>query len=137
MTMTPTDRPEVSKRVLVVDDSVATVRMMKVVLKRSGFDVRTALDGDEALDVARTFLPEIALLDLTLPGMTGEQIAQELRKEVSLARTLIVAISGYPNRGIPPGFDHLMVKPVDHDALVKLMNNHLSVETAGQAVAGN
>ena len=110
------------KRVLVVDDSVDTARMMKVLLKREGFEARTAFDGPQAIEAAAEFLPDAVLLDLTLPGMSGRDVALELRRNESLAGVLIVAISGHALVEPPPGFDHMMVKPFDHDALIKLLS---------------
>ena len=109
------------KRVLIVDDSVDTARMMKILLKHAGHDTRTAYDGEEALQVAGEFLPEVVLLDLTLPGLSGQEVATHLRANPAQARTLIVAVSGYEDQGIPPGFDDLLVKPVDHDALLAVI----------------
>jgi CheY-like chemotaxis protein len=109
------------KRVLVVDDSVDTARMMKVLLRYEGHEVRTAHDGHEALTAARDFLPEVVLLDLRMPGLSGRDVAAALRQDGELSRALIVAISGCDEDGPPPGFDHLMVKPVNHDALRKLL----------------
>ncbi len=109
------------ERVLVVDDSVDTARMMKVMLKRAGFEVRTAHVGPEAIETAGSFLPAVVLLDLALPGMTGQEVAAELRGDEALAGALIVAISGYGDQGVPPGFDHLLVKPVDQDELLRLI----------------
>jgi CheY-like chemotaxis protein len=110
------------KRVLVVDDSADTARMMKVLLKRHGFEARIANDGDEALAVATSFLPDILLLDLVLPGLSGQEVAAEVRKQPALAGARIVAVSGYGHQGIPPHFDDLIVKPVDHEALLRLLS---------------
>ncbi len=119
--MSPQDVSTRGTRVLVVDDSADTARMMKVMLKRAGFEVRTAHDGPGAIETAGRFLPAIVLLDLALPGMSGQEVAAELRANEPLADALIVAISGYGDQGVPPGFDHLLVKPVDHDDLLRLI----------------
>jgi CheY-like chemotaxis protein len=111
------------KRVLVVDDSVDTTMMMKLLLKYLGYSVRTAHDGNEALRVAVEFNPTAVLLDLSLPDMPGEEVAAELRRNPALSDALIVAISGYGDEGVPAGFDHRLVKPVDHDALLKMLSD--------------
>jgi CheY-like chemotaxis protein len=111
------------KRVLVVDDSIDTARMMKILLKQAGYEARTAYDGEDALRVAGDFLPDIVLLDLTLPVMTGQEVAAELRNDGRFSGALIVAISGYGDQGVPPGFNHLLVKPVDHDALRAMLSS--------------
>jgi CheY-like chemotaxis protein len=111
------------KRVLVVDDSIDTTRMMKLLLKYLGYSVRTAHDGKEALRVAAEFIPASVLLDLSLPDMPGEEVAVELRRNPALSDALIVAISGYGDEGVPVGFDHRLVKPVDLDVLLKTLSH--------------
>lgn len=134
--MNATDGCASGKRVLIVDDSVDTVRMMKVLLKREGHEARTAHDGTEALEIAGSFHPEIVLLDLMLPGMTGQEVAAELRKGEAAGGALIVAVSGYGDQGVPPGFDQLLVKPLDHDALRKILGARGSAaETPSPPVA--
>lgn len=131
--MSMTTGNELSRRVLVVDDSVDTAKMMKVLLKREGYEVRTAYDGAEALQAAGEFAPAIVLLDLTLPGITGQEVALELRKLKATANALIIAVSGYGHQGVPPGFDHLLIKPLDHDALKSLLSAY--AEARGPIVA--
>jgi DNA-binding response OmpR family regulator len=115
--MIPQDGCGQGKRVLIVDDSVDTAQMVKILLKLEGYEARTAFDGREALKTAGTFLPDVVLLDLTLPDMTGQQVAAELRKDAVTAGALVIAVSGYDDLDVPPGFDHFLVKPMDHDAL--------------------
>ncbi|MEW4566238.1 response regulator [Tautonia sp. JC769] len=119
--MSDQDDPAPGTRVLIVDDNVDTVRMMKILLKRKGFQVQTANDGAEALNAAATFRPEVVLLDLTMPGMSGQAVASALREGATTADALIVAVSGYGDQGVPEAFDHLLVKPVDHEALMTLL----------------
>jgi len=109
------------RRVLIVDDNVDTAQMMKVLLRYEGHDVRIAHSGHDALKVARDFLPDVVLLDLFMPGMSGLEVATALRKDAAAYGALIIAVSGYDEDGVPPGFDHLMVKPVNHEALLKLI----------------
>jgi CheY-like chemotaxis protein len=104
-------------RVLVVDDSQDTARMMRVLLKGQGYEVKLAFTGREALDVAEGFRPEVVLLDMTLPDMSGAEVAAELRRAEGFEETAFVAVSGYGSDRIPTAFDGLFVKPVDHDAL--------------------
>ncbi len=104
-------------RILVVDDSVDTARMMAVLLKAEGHQVKTAFDGPDALQMALEFRPEVVLLDLTLPGMSGEAVAEELRRTEGFDGVAIVSLSGYDAEMTSRVFDHHFVKPVDHDAL--------------------
>jgi two-component system CheB/CheR fusion protein len=71
--------------------------------------------------------PEIALLDIGLPGLDGYRVSERLRGDAGLAGMLIVAISGYdadmhPGRSRRAGFDHHLVKPIDIDALLSLLS---------------
>ncbi|QDV38217.1 response regulator [Tautonia plasticadhaerens] len=119
--MNDLDGPAPARRVLIVDDSVDTTRMMRVLLKGEGFQVLAATDGAEALAAARDFRPDVVLLDLTMPGMTGQEVAEALRNGGDTAGAQIIAVSGYGVQGVPPGFDHLLVKPVDFEALLNLI----------------
>ena len=83
--MNAQERRDPGKRVLIVDDSVDTAKMMKVLLRYEGHDVRTAHDGHEGLTAAREFLPDVVLLDLMMPGMSGLEVAAALRQDGAVA----------------------------------------------------
>jgi CheY-like chemotaxis protein len=104
-------------RILVVDDSRDTARMMRLLLSGQGYEVKLAFAGGEAIGLAEGFRPDVVLLDLTLPDMSGAEVAEELRRAEGLERTTFVAISGHGPDRIPAVFDGQFVKPVDHDAL--------------------
>ena len=112
-----------AKRVLVVDDSVDVTRMMELVLEPEGFEVRSVHDGPEALAAARSQLPDIVLLDVSLPTMGGVEVAMELRITEGLEDALIVAVTGHGDEVLPDPspFDHHVMKPVDPDRLVRLL----------------
>ncbi|MBV8756918.1 MAG: response regulator [Deltaproteobacteria bacterium] len=104
-----------AKRVLIVDDNADALAMLRLVLEELGCSVETAIDGPSALDKARTFHPEIALLDIGLPVMDGYELARRLREHESVH---LVAVTGYGQesdrkRAMAAGFDHHLVKPVD------------------------
>ncbi len=71
ISMTSDEQPDPRKRILIVDDHADNARMMKVLLKRQGYDVIIALDGRAAIDVATAIRPAVILMDLTLPGLSG------------------------------------------------------------------
>jgi CheY-like chemotaxis protein len=105
------------KRVLLVDDSVDAATAMALLLEADGFDVRTAHDATEALAVSDTFMPQIVLLDIGLPGMDGYRLAAEMRARPATADALLIAVTGYGQahdrqRSKEAGFDHHLVKPV-------------------------
>ncbi|HEY0790737.1 MAG TPA: PAS domain-containing protein [Chthoniobacterales bacterium] len=116
--------PSVPRRILVVDDNVDSAHGTARLLRRRGHEVQMAHDGPSALGMARAFLPEFVLLDIGLPGMDGYQVASRLRSEHGLDKVVIIAVTGYgqdedQRRSRAAGFDHHLVKPIDHDALLR------------------
>jgi len=115
-----------AQRVLVVDDNEDGAAMLAMALERKGYLVRVANDGPEALDAAREFGPDIALLDIGLPVMDGYELAVRLRELPSLAALRLIALTGYGQesdrrRSKQAGFDHHLVKPVSIQALSEVM----------------
>lgn len=108
-------------RVLVVDDSRDTARMMRLLLAGEGHEVRIAHAGGEAIRLAESFRPDVVLLDMTLPDMSGAEVAGALRGAVGFEATTFVAISGHASDRIPPVFDAHFQKPFDHDALARFL----------------
>src|SRR4051812_45203402 len=104
-------------RILVVDDGEDTARMMRLLLKGQGHVVRVAFAGREAVALAEAFRPEVVLLALTLPDMSGVDVAEALRKAEGSGTATLVAVTGYGADQVPPVFDGHFGKPVDHDAL--------------------
>jgi DNA-binding response OmpR family regulator len=106
------------RRVLVADDQEDMATGLRLILEMWGFEVSVAHDGREALAAARAVFPQAALLDLGLPKLDGMQVAREMRNDPTLARSLLLALTGYGDnrhrqlaRGA--GFDHHLVKPID------------------------
>ncbi|NQV26682.1 MAG: PAS domain S-box protein [Rhodopirellula sp.] len=115
-----------SLRVLVVDDMRDATHMLRTLLNRAGHDVRTAADGPNALAVALDFRPEVALLDISLPGMSGLELAKQIRQHSTLKDIVLVAMTGYGNdadrqRSFDAGFDHHLVKPTDIRIVLKIL----------------
>jgi two-component system CheB/CheR fusion protein len=113
-------------RVLVVDDNADTANGMAKLLKLSGHEVRVAHNGEEAINVAREFRPEVMLLDIGLPGMDGYELASSLRREEWCKDSVLIAVSGYGeaharDRSKQAGFNHHLVKPVNFDTILALI----------------
>lgn len=112
--------------VLVVEDNEDSAEMLSTLLETTGADVHTAHDGETALVLSEEFHPQIVLLDIGLPRMSGYDVARELRRTRFGAQTSIVALTGWGHvddraRSREAGFDHHMVKPVDPQALLSLI----------------
>lgn len=113
------------RRVLIVEDNVDAAEALATVLELWGHEVRVAFDGSQGVRVAKEFHPEVALVDIGLPGMDGFQVARELR-QADLPRMHLVALSGYGAdadraRGVAAGFDSYLVKPPPMDALEQIL----------------
>jgi CheY-like chemotaxis protein len=116
-----------ARRVLIVDDNVDATTGLRMLLEGAGHQVQVAHDGSAALALAASFVPEIILLDLSLPDMDGFEIARQLRRRDG-PRPFIVAVSGFGRhedveRGREAGIDEHFVKPVDADLLFELIEN--------------
>ncbi len=110
------------RKVLLVDDSQDIVELMADVLEALGHEVRVAIDGPSALAVLDSFTPDVALLDIGLPGMDGYELAAQLRARRPSSELKLVAITGYGQpadraRSAAAGFDEHLVKPVSVAAL--------------------
>jgi PAS domain S-box-containing protein len=113
------------RRVLVVDDNRDSAESIALLAEIWGHEVRTALDGPSALDIAAAYRPEVILLDIGLPGMDGYEVARQLRQRQG-GDPVLVAMTGYGmeedrRRSREAGFDHHLVKPVDPEGLRVLL----------------
>jgi two-component system CheB/CheR fusion protein len=124
----PPDVPSESEglRVLVVDDNADAVESLAMLLRLSGHEVRTAHDGERALGMVAGFRPRAVILDVGLPGISGYDVARQLRGRKETATALLIAITGYGRpedtfQARAAGFDHPLLKPVQFDALESLL----------------
>ncbi|MGO9111959.1 MAG: response regulator [Thermoguttaceae bacterium] len=114
------------RKVLIVDDNNDSAEALSRLLRSQGHEVRTALDGDSALAVADEFRPEMVLLDIGMPVISGFEIASRLRAKPEFNDVVIIAVSGYGKedslkQSREAGFDDYAVKPIDLDKLTELM----------------
>jgi two-component system alkaline phosphatase synthesis response regulator PhoP len=101
------------KRVLVVDDDMKTVELVKLYLKRDGYRVLTAYDGVEALRLAREGYPDLIVLDLMLPGMDGLEVCRTIRAESDVPVIMLTAKTTDQDKliGLDLGADDYVTKP--------------------------
>ncbi|MDB6085013.1 MAG: putative histidine kinase, hybrid [Gammaproteobacteria bacterium] len=110
------------RRVMVVDDNKDAADSLAMLLEFAGHEVRVAYSGRAALSVAQTFRPDVALLDIGIPDVSGFEIARELRRLAWSADIRLIALTGWGRdddrqRTKEAGFDHHLTKPVDFDVL--------------------
>jgi CheY-like chemotaxis protein len=114
-------------RVLVVEDNKDTLATLAAVLRYERYDVMTARDGAVALEMAKRFPPDVALLDIGLPGMDGYEVARALRRLRPEPQTLyIAAVTGYgkpedKQRATEAGIDVHLTKPADPRDIIQLL----------------
>ena len=112
-------------RVLVVDDNVDSADTLSQVLELLGYQTRTAHDGWRGGAQAAEFAPDVVLLDIGLPRMSGHEAARQIRLRERARTCCWWSLSGWGQdddlrRSKEAGFDHHFVKPVDIDALLRL-----------------
>jgi two-component system CheB/CheR fusion protein len=117
--------PPTPRRVLVVDDNVDAARTLAELLALDGHEAHVAHDGPSAVEAARRLRPDVAILDIGLPGFSGLEVARRLREDPSVAGLLLVALSGWVQpedlvRSREAGFDHHLAKPVGSTTLAVL-----------------
>jgi CheY-like chemotaxis protein len=107
-------------QILIVDDSTDNALMLRVLLKHQGHAARIATDGATALSVACTSPPHVVLIDVGLPGMSGCELAAELRRIPELGHCRLVAVTGHGEEALPSPspFDGYFQKPVPTEDLL-------------------
>jgi two-component system CheB/CheR fusion protein len=116
------------KRILVVEDNEDAAQVLVMLLDHLGHDARAFATGSAALEAAGSFGPDVALIDIGLPGMDGYDLARELRRIRGLGTTRLIAMTGYGHaaareRSREAGFHEHLVKPVSAEALETLVGN--------------
>jgi DNA-binding response OmpR family regulator len=120
-------------RVLVVDDYQDGADSLALMLRAFGADARTAYDGESALLCAAEFQPALVLLDLTLPGVSGFDVARSLRA-TGPAPLRLIAVSGWSDDNtrtetLAAGFDEYVVKPIAIEKVQALLAEARRAET--------
>jgi CheY-like chemotaxis protein len=111
-------------KILVVDDSPTIVAMLTQILKSNGYDVRSAGDGEEALDVVEEFTPDLIFLDYQMPNMNGLETCRELKKDPELQDVPVVILTGEASpqmkmHFLEVGVDDYLNKPVNPKELLQ------------------
>src|SRR5918992_142334 len=113
-------------RILVADDDRDAVLTLKMLLRHEAYDVRGVYSGDDVAKVARELRPDVIILDITMPGMSGYELARTLRARYGDACPVLIALSAWDKSSDKilsevVGFNHHFGKPVDPQALLQLL----------------
>jgi CheY-like chemotaxis protein len=118
--------PAMALRILVVDDNRDSADSLAMLFQLQGHDARVAYHGAEVPDIARWFVPDLAMIDLAMPDVDGFQVLHALRALPQLSHTVLVAMTGFGqqsdrDRTQEAGFDMHLVKPVELSLLEALL----------------
>ncbi len=113
-------------KVLIVDDIVDSSHILALLLRQDGYEVQTATSGPEGVALAQNFRPEIVLLDIGLPGITGYEVARLMREELQDELRMLIAFTGRDSENDKreakaAGFDKYLTKPVDYKDLQAML----------------
>ncbi|QOY94560.1 PAS domain-containing protein [Massilia sp. UMI-21] len=120
------DRPVEGMRILVVDDNVDAATTLSMILEACGYATRVAHSGAEALAAVQAFRPQVAFLDIGMPGMDGYDTARAIRRTAGLGDMSLVALTGWGaesdrRKSSEAGFNHHLTKPVQLDVVQDLL----------------
>lgn len=112
-----------SQKILVVDDEEPIRELLKYNLQKAGFEVKTASDGEQALAIAKKFLPDVVLLDIMMPKMDGVETCRRLRDNPQLQKTFIIFLTARSEEysevaAFEVGADDYITKPIKPRALI-------------------
>ena len=107
-----------SEPILIVDDNPANLKLARVLLASEGYEVRTAIAAEEAVEVLEQFRPRLILMDIQLPGMDGLELTRRLKADPRMRGVVIVALTAYAMKGdqqrvLAAGCDAYISKPID------------------------
>jgi CheY-like chemotaxis protein len=116
----------VEERILVVDDSPDAADSLARLIESCGYQAKAVYDGQQAIDAAATFLPDMALIDIGMPGLDGYETVTRIRQQRGATHVILVAVTGWTRdedkrRAYESGFDLHIAKPMTTEALTELL----------------
>jgi two-component system CheB/CheR fusion protein len=127
--------------VLLLDDNDDFLTSMAMLFELSGYEVRMARTGQEAMELLRHYIPGAMVLDIGLPGMNGYEIAKQVRADAKFKDVVLVALTGYGDeaarqRTREAGFDHHLLKPASIEALLEVLGDPAATPDAERIAGG-
>lgn len=124
----------VSTQILVIEDQALNRKVVRIVLESEGYKVVESVNATEALTYLETTIPSLILMDIALPGKSGEELARLIKSEPKLCRIPIIALTaaamtGDRERILKAGCDDYLSKPIDTHVLVERVKHHIEKKT--------
>jgi two-component system alkaline phosphatase synthesis response regulator PhoP len=124
------DQEQRKPRILIADDNEANVELLEAYLSGLGHDIEIAIDGQDTLDKVVSFQPDLILLDIMMPKLSGFEVCQKLKEDSRTSRIMILMVTalnelGDIERAVEAGTDDFLSKPVNKIELVKRVENML------------
>lgn len=122
------------KKILIIDDEVAVRDLLSMLLKRDGYDIKTANDGKSALSLVKSFHPDLILLDLMLPDIEGHEVCKKIRQDYHIPIIMLTAKGDTIDKvlGLEFGADDYITKPFDNRELLARIKALLRRSNIGQ-----
>ena len=119
-----------TRRILVVEDIELNRKVVRIVLKAKGYEVIEAVGAEEALAILQTETPDLVLMDIALPGMSGEELTRQIKANPQWHHLPIIALTAAAMKGdreriLQAGCDDYISKPIDTRALAELVDRYL------------
>ena len=116
--------------ILIVDDNATNMKLVRILLASEGYDVRTAADAEEALNILKEFYPRMILMDIQLPGIDGLELTRRLKADPATQKIMILGLTAYVMKGdkdriMAAGCDGYIPKPIDTRTLPELVAGYL------------
>ncbi|WP_233216298.1 response regulator [Blastopirellula marina] len=122
-----------TNKILIADDNQANVELLEAYLAGIDCDTEIAVNGQEALDKAASFKPDLILLDVMMPKLSGFEVCQKLKSDPATSRIMILMVTalnelGDIERAVTAGTDDFLSKPVNKVELLKRVSNMLRIK---------
>ena len=119
------------KKILYIEDNEQNLYLVRFILEKHGYEVCSAMDGQEGINMAAAVQPDLILLDIQLPLMDGYAVARQLRANPDLAGIQIVAVTSYAMAGdrdkaLAAGCNGYIEKPINPDTFMQQIEQHFA-----------
>jgi CheY-like chemotaxis protein len=118
------------EQILIVDDNATNLKLLRVLLSKEGYQIRTAESAEDALAVLKEARPHLILMDIQLPGMDGLDLTRQLKADPDTRDIIVLAVTSYAmktdqEKALAAGCNGYVTKPIDTRALPDLVRRYL------------